>query len=68
MVVKENIRNAWTELLIILRNARETASNLTDPRILGEQLQIIFRDESKLLDKQKTKYNEKRSFTNKFYP
>lgn len=48
VVVKENIRNAWAELLIILRNARETASNLTDPRILGEQLQIIFRDESKL--------------------
>ena len=48
VVVKENIRNAWTELLQILRNFKESAKNLTDPRILGEQLQIIFRDESEL--------------------
>lgn len=48
-VVKENIKNAWTELLQIVRNFKESAKNMTDPRILGEQLQIIFRDESKLI-------------------
>lgn len=50
VVVKENIKNVWTEFLYILRNFKENASNLTNPRLLGEQLQIIFRDESKLYD------------------
>lgn len=47
VVAKENIKNVWRELLQFIRNAKESASTLTDPRILGEQLQIIFRDESK---------------------
>lgn len=46
VVAKDNIKNIWIELLEILRNFKESASNLTNPRILGEQLQIIFRDES----------------------
>lgn len=45
-VAKENIKNVWSELVEMLRNFKESASNLTDPRILGEQLQIMFRDES----------------------
>lgn len=48
VVVKDNIKNAWSEFLKALRNFKESASQLTDPRILGEQLQIIFRDESEL--------------------
>lgn len=35
------------ELLQILRSVKESASQLTTPSILAEQLQIIFRDESK---------------------
>lgn len=47
VLAKENIKNVWRELLQFIRNAKETAAELTDPRILGEHLQIIFRDESK---------------------
>ena len=45
--VKDNIKNAWLELLQKLSNFKESASNFTSPQFLGEQLQIIFRDESK---------------------
>ncbi|XP_031628018.1 reticulon-4-interacting protein 1, mitochondrial-like isoform X2 [Contarinia nasturtii] len=44
-IVKENIKNAWTELLEALKHFKESASNLTSPQFLGEQLQIVFRDE-----------------------
>lgn len=47
VVAKENIRNVWGELLQFIRKFKESAAELTDPRILGEHLQIIFRDESK---------------------
>lgn len=47
VVAKENIKNVWRELLQFIQNAKESAATLTDPKILGEQLQIIFRDESK---------------------
>lgn len=50
VVVKENIKNAWIELVEFMRNFKESAQNLTDPRILGEQLQIIFRDESERMN------------------
>lgn len=49
VVAKENIKTVWRELLQFMRNAKESAANLTDPRLLGEHLQIIFRDESKCL-------------------
>lgn len=45
--VKENIKNVWTDLLQILRHFKESAVNMSNPSILAEQLQIIFRDESK---------------------
>lgn len=47
VLAKENIKGVWRELLQFIRNAKETAAEFTDPRILGEHLQIIFRDESK---------------------
>lgn len=47
VVATENIKNVWRELLQFIRNAKESAASLTDPHILGEHLQIIFRDESK---------------------
>lgn len=51
VVAKENVQNIWRELLQFFRNAKESAATLTDPRILGEHLQIIFRDESKWITK-----------------
>lgn len=44
--IKDNANNVWNELIQWLRNVKETASELTNPRLLGEHLQIIFRDES----------------------
>lgn len=40
------MKSLWQELVQILKNAKETASQFTNPNLLGEQLQIIFRDES----------------------
>lgn len=41
------MKNVWIDFLQFLQNFKESTSNLTSPRFLGEQLQIIFRDESK---------------------
>lgn len=49
VVATENIKNLWRDLLQLMRNVKESAVNLTDPSILGEHLQIIFRDESKCI-------------------
>lgn len=45
--VKQNAQNLWNEFLEWFEHVKETASQMTNPGLLGEQLQIIFRDESK---------------------
>lgn len=46
-VVKDNMKNLWQELLEIMKNVKESAAQFTNPNLLAEHLQVIFRDESK---------------------
>lgn len=45
-VVKDNIKNLWQELVEVMKNVKESASQFTNPNLLAEHLQVIFRDES----------------------
>lgn len=46
--ITEATRNAWSNLMRMIQQMKEAASELTDPSILSEHLRIMFRDESKL--------------------
>lgn len=48
--ITEATRNAWSNLLRVIQQMKETAAELTDPSILSEHLRVIFRDESESND------------------
>lgn len=48
-VVKNNIKNLWQELIQMMKNVKESAAEFTNPNLLAEHLQIIFRDESRFM-------------------
>lgn len=45
-VITDATRNAWSNLMRLIQQMKETAAELTDPSILSEHLRVMFRDES----------------------